>query len=131
MAMFGLSYWWHGIFTTDFQRLTYPPQLFWPLYSLVYAILGAVSVFLVSFFELPPRNYALRGLLLGGVLGFVIYLVAFVLGVSFTNSADIGLLAMDFGWQMIEQGFGGLVCGMIYSLVTGFYDIRKKTLKLQ
>ena len=57
----------------------------------------------------------LKGFLMGVALGFFIYLIAFVLGVSFKGSGTQHIV-VDFLWQMIEQGIGGGVVGTVYML---------------
>lgn len=48
-------------------------------------------------------------------LGFFIYLIAFVFGISFKGSGTEHIV-VDFAWQMIEQGIGGGVIGFVYAM---------------
>jgi len=57
----------------------------------------------------------LKGSLMGMALGFFIYLIAFVFGVSFKGSG-FQHIVVDFIWQMIEQGVGGSVVSAVYLL---------------
>jgi hypothetical protein len=52
---------------------------------------------------------------MGIAFGFFIYLIAFVLGISFKGTGAAHVV-VDFIWQMIEQGVGGSVVGLIYML---------------
>ena len=55
--------------------------------------------------------------LLGAAFGFFVYLVIFVLGMSFTKGGMVHVVA-DVIWQMVEQGLGGLMVslGIIYDM---------------
>ena len=50
---------------------------------------------------------------IGVLAGFIIYLIAFVLGVSFQGEG-IEHTIVNFTWQMFEQGAGGLSISMYY-----------------
>ena len=52
---------------------------------------------------------------MGIALGFFIYLIAFVFGISFKGSGTEHVI-VDFIWQMIEQGIGGGVIGFVYAM---------------
>jgi hypothetical protein len=56
-----------------------------------------------------------KGVTIGALMGFFIYLVAFVFGVSF-NAGGLKYIVVDFLWQMVEQGVGGAVIGFLFSL---------------
>ena len=118
-TMFGLSYFWHGVVLTDLQRIEYPFGLFFLLASLLYVSLAAALLLLIRFVDIKMGN-ALKGLLIGGLLGFLVYLIAFTLGISFQPNPEIKHLALDFTWQMLEQGVGGFVCGLVYQGVQNF-----------
>ncbi len=113
VLMFSLSYVWHGWILNDLISLPYPLALFLGLSALVYLVIGFALTFVYSFVHLE-RNYTLKGLLLGGALGFFIYLIAFTLGVSFSSSGELEHVVVDFLWQMIEQGVGGTVTGLVF-----------------
>jgi hypothetical protein len=132
MVMFGLSYVWHGVLLSDLVELKVPLTLYFVLAALVYLVLGlgltlgvhkAVQYEWVSL-KGPFPFYAM---LLAGAAGFFVYLVIFVLGVSF---ADKGLVhvVVDIVWQMFEQSMGGLMVslGVIYDMHQRFLDQERR-----
>jgi hypothetical protein len=120
ISMFLLSYMWHGIFLTDFSRLSYPKGLFLSFAIIVYLILGAIIAKAIDiklldyYFRHKP---AIRGLIVVGVLGFVCFSISSVVGVSFSNVASLENLLLDVCWQVIEQSVGGMVVGIVHILV--------------
>ena len=80
--MFGMFYWWHGVFLNDFAKVSFPLEQYLGLLVLVYLIVALVLYGLIAFLDIGGKP-ARKGLLLGGVLGFFIYLIAFSFGVSF------------------------------------------------
>ncbi len=114
VSMFTLSLIWHGILLNDLKFITVPPQLFYSLAVLAYLVIGFALSFTYTYLSMGI-GLKLKGSLMGMALGFFIYLIAFVLGVSFQGgSADH--VVVDFIWQMIEQGFGGSIVGGVYLL---------------
>lgn len=69
------------------------------------------------------QGFPFKGLLLGAILGFLVYLVAFIFGMSFTDRKVMHIL-VDILWQMVEQGLGGLMVslGIIYDLHQAFLE---------
>ncbi len=125
IIMFVMFYWWHGVFLNDFAAVAFPLEQYLRLAVIVYLSLGLVIYGLIAFldFTIGPAK---KGVLIGTVMGFLIYLVAFFFGVSFHNTAEPEHLMLDFIWQMAEQGFGGLLCGAIYSFFTVQIELRAK-----
>lgn len=113
--MYLLSYLWHGVFLNDYSKLRIPMWLYFSLSAVVYLVISLVLNLLYRYMNI--RQMSTRGLLIGASVGFFIYLIAFVMGVSFGNSAA-SHIAVDFIWQMIEQGIGGASLGLLY----GLYD---------
>lgn len=113
IVMFSLSYLWHGVILNDFERLTYPRATFLTLATIVYLGISLALTTLNTFFEINKKPI-FKGLILGLVLGFFIYLIAFVLGISFNSTPKFEYIALDVAWQMFEQGLGGLVCGLVF-----------------
>lgn len=120
VVMFILFYVWHGLFLTDFARLSYPKEIFLIFSSLVYLIIGFVvskaidAKLLENVFK---RNSLLKGLISGAVCGFAFFLMATVVGVSFSAGSRIQNLLLDVSWQVIEQAIGGLVVGIVHIFV--------------
>lgn len=84
------------------------------LFTMVYLVIGAVLTFLFTYMEFTGKKLMKR-ILLGGALGFFIYLIAFVLGVSF-NSTQLEHVVVDFAWQMAEQAGGAAVVSFVFSV---------------
>jgi hypothetical protein len=117
VVMFILFYVWHGIFLNDFSRLSYPTELFLVFAAITYLIIGfvMVKVFEAKFFEkLFYRRLFLKGLIKGCLCGFMFFIVATVVGVSFNTGAGIKNLLFDLAWQLFEQGVGGIVVSVTY-----------------
>jgi uncharacterized protein YacL len=112
MVMFSLSYVWHGLILNDLKNLQYPIEMFSFLAVILYLMLGFVLAFLYNYLNFS-RNIKFKGSILGIFLGFFTYLIAFVLGVSFGGS-KIEHVAVDFIWQMLEQGIGGLIVSAVF-----------------
>ncbi len=119
-VMFMLSYVWHGIFLTDYSRLTYPKEVFLIIAAIVYLILGFVVAKAIDIHYLEThfkRKPILRGALSGAACGFLFFLIATVVGVSFSTSSKIENLLLDVIWQIIEQGIGGMAVGLAHIFV--------------
>lgn len=117
--MFSLSYIWHGIVLNDFEKLNYPKEFFLILASFTYLFIGFVLVkfyesrFLENFFS---EKQIFKGVVKGAMCGFIFFLIATVVGVSFNTGSGLKNLALDLGWQLFEQGVGGGVVGFLYLL---------------
>ena len=127
-VMFGLSYVWHGMLLSDLQELQIPKALYFVLAGLVYLGLGlgitvaahkAVQYEWISL----KRAFPFMVMLLAAAIGFFVYLVIFVLGMSFAKHSAVHVV-VDVLWQMVEQGLGGLMVslGMIYDMHQRFLD---------
>lgn len=112
--MFGLSMFWHGVLLNDLKFIPQPHGLFYALAGLAYIVIGFTITFVFTYLTMGI-GIRLKGFLMGVALGFFIYLIAFVLGVSFKGSGTQHIV-VDFLWQMIEQGIGGGVVGTVYML---------------
>ena len=111
-AMMLASLLWHGILLNDLRNIPQPDLLFFSLWSLLYVVVGLCLTMGISQLE-KKDGFILKPWVFGGVLGFFLYLVAFVLGISFKASGAEHIV-VDFLWQMIEQGIGGAVVGFVY-----------------
>ena len=112
--MYLLSYLWHGVLLNDYENIRIPMWLYFSLSAVVYLVISLVLNLLYRFLHINEMSG--RGLMIGASLGFFIYLIAFVLGVSFSHFSA-SHIAVDFFWQMIEQGIGGASLSLMY----GFY----------
>ena len=112
--MYGISYAWHGLLLNDLHSVPYPLPLFLVLLALVYLGIGFGLTYVLSLLEKRKRPL-LHGIMVGSMIGFFIYLMAFTLGVSFTSS-EAKHVVVDFAWQMAEQGIGGVMISYAYSM---------------
>lgn len=122
VVMFSLSYVWHGFVLNDFAKLNYPKEIFLILASLTYIFIGFVVVkfYEIKFLEKQLSNQKiLKGVIKGAICGFIFFLIATVIGVSFNTGSGLKNLALDLGWQLFEQGMGGGIIGLLY-LFTGY-----------
>jgi hypothetical protein len=117
LLMFFLSYLWHGILLNDFRKISYPIEFFIPFLFLLYLILGFGLSFINSIIY-DKKKPLLRGALVGIAAGFTVFLIVFVLGTSLSG-APINTMhvSVDFIWQIIEQGLGGLITAYVYNHV--------------
>lgn len=120
VIMFILFYVWHGLFLTDFARLSYPKEIFLIFSVFVYLIIGFIVSKAIDN-KILEKNFLrkplLRGLISGAVCGFAFFLMATVVGVSFSAGSRIQNLLLDVSWQVIEQAIGGLVVGIVHVFV--------------
>ncbi len=112
--MYVAFYVWHGLFLNDLNRISFPLVIFLGLAALVYLVISFVlyrtyeSKFLTKYVSQPM----LRGVVSGLILGFVLFAVVAVLGISFTNYVSATYLMADCAWQIVEQIIGGLIIGL-------------------
>jgi len=121
--MFGLFYLWHGFLLNDFKSLALPLSTYMGLAAIAYVLISLILTSLYQYVYIRKMKY--KGAMLGALLGFFIYFIAFIFGVSF-NQGAIHYVVVDFIWQMIEQGIGGVVIGFLYSLVTEMQKFSKQ-----
>lgn len=128
VVMFVLSYVWHGMALRDLEELHVPLALYLSLAALVYLGIGlGLTVMVHKAVEYEwislKRGFPVMSMLMGAASGFFVYLVLFVIGVSFTKNETLHVVA-DVLWQMIEQGVGGLAVslGIIYDLRQRFLE---------
>lgn len=120
--MFLVSWLWHGLALTDLEELGIPKPLYFALAALVYLVLGFGLTFVIhtgiahEWISLK-QAFPFTSMLIGAALGFFVYLLIFVLGMSFTKSGMVHVV-VDVLWQMLEQALGGLAVslGIIYDM---------------
>lgn len=128
LVMYGLSFLWHGIALNDLRDLKVPMALYVMLSSVVYLLIGLGSTFAMhqaihhQWIGIR-QGFPLKGLALGAAIGFFVYLLAFIFGMSFIDRKVMHIL-VDVLWQMVEQGLGGLTVsfGIIYDLHQSFLE---------
>jgi hypothetical protein len=114
ILMFALSYLWHGVILNDFNKISYPKPIFFSFLGLLYLISGLLISIAYSFIP-DKKNPMLRGCLIGVATGFIMFLIVFVLGTSFKGKINSLHASIDFIWQIIEQGTGGLLVGIVFN----------------
>ena len=63
------------------------------------------------------RRPIIRGLVAGASCGIAFFMIATVVGVSFSTGSKLENMLLDVIWQLIEQSMGGLVVGIIRILI--------------
>ena len=122
VIMYGLSFLWHGVLLNDYVHIKYPLWLYFLLAGVVYLFIGLMLTYLYHYTHSHKMQY--KGAMMGACLGFFIYLIAFVLGVSF-NQNSVHHIVVDFIWQMVEQGIGGSAVGFIFGFLTHMHKIEQ------
>lgn len=127
-VMYGLSYLWHGVVLSDMQDLTIPKGLYLSLAGVVYLVLGLVLTIgthkAVEYEWISLKKaFPFMAMLFAAVVGFFVYLLIFVLGMSFAKHG-VAHIVVDIIWQMIEQAVGGLMVslGIIYDMHQRFLE---------
>lgn len=112
LSMFGLSFLWHGVILNDFQRIGISEFTFYSFLFLFYVCLSTCFTFLFRHMTEKLQYTAVR-VTIGVITGFLLYLFAYLMGVTFQSGGGMKHLVVDFGWQMFEQGFGAFVIGAL------------------
>jgi len=111
VVMYAAFYFWHGIFLNDLNNISFSKTLFLLLAALVYLV---ISYVLYRIFEMRLLNKFVpstffRGIVSGVILGFILFSVITVLGISFTKNMNMTYMMADCAWQVAEQIIGGLI----------------------
>lgn len=126
LVMFALSYVWHGVILNDFKNIPFPFPLFMALCFIVYLLISLVINIILFKIEIH-ENLTVKRILIGGIIGFSIYLIVFTLGHTYYERG-IEHIISDFLWQMLEQGIGAFVvdfCLHIYKRIDAFESIEE------
>jgi len=121
--MLSLSYCWHGIVLNDINGLSYDITIFAGLFIILYTFISFFLSFIISIY-IPENGKLFKHFTIGLFFGFLIYLIAFVLGVSFSEGG-LNHIVLDFVWQMIEQSVGAAVISLYYSICYRTDKIKK------
>jgi hypothetical protein len=131
VLMFGLSYAWHGLALRDLETLRVPLTLYFVLAGIVYLLVAAVLTVGIDRAILHnvvalKSGFPFKAMGLGALLGFMVYLMVFILGMSFTSHGAVHIV-VDVLWQMLEQGLGGMMVsfGIIYDMHRAFLEAEK------
>ena len=112
VGMFMLSYFWHGFILSDFSSLTYPIRLFTLVAVLIYLVVGytVTRCFNIPYLATTYKKRPLkRGFWGGALVGLALFIITTIIGFSFNNGHSFKHLLYDAVWQIIEQGFGGII----------------------
>lgn len=114
VLMYVAFYFWHGVFLNDLNRISFSKVLFLSLAALVYLV---ISFILYRTYEskLLSKHIShpiLRGVVSGFAIGFVLFSLVTVLGISFTKNVNFTYILADCAWQIAEQVIGGVVIGL-------------------
>jgi hypothetical protein len=130
-VMFILSAVWHGWALTDLDEIKIDKGLYWLLSGLAYLALGLGMTLLVHWGIMREwiklkNGFPWMGMLIGCVVGAVVYLVVLLAGFSFADHGVQHVVA-DVLWQVFEQAMGGLMValGIIYDLNRTFMETEK------
>jgi len=122
-VMFIFSFFWHGIILNDFKNISYNFNLFVFLSVVVYIVIAMALNFVIYFIKSGEHIFG-KPLLAGAAFGFFIYLVVFVIGLSY-HTRGIEHTVIDFGWQMVEQAIGAVAvafCYRVYHRIDTVHD---------
>jgi hypothetical protein len=112
--MYVAFYFWHGVFLNDLNRISFSKVLFLSLAALVYLV---ISFLLYRTYESKLlskyiSHAILRGVVSGFMIGFVLFALVTVLGISFTKNINFTYIIADCAWQIAEQVIGGVIIGL-------------------
>lgn len=114
VLMYVAFYFWHGVFLNDLNRISFSKALFLSLAALVYLV---ISFLLYRTYESKLlskyiSHAILRGVVSGVMIGFILFALVTVLGISFTKNVNFTYIIADCAWQIAEQVIGGVVIGL-------------------
>lgn len=114
LLMYVAFYVWHGLFLTDLSQIRFSKSLFLILVGLVYLVISFVlyRIYELKVFDKYFSNALLRGVTAGFILGFILFAIVAVLGISFTKHINSTYLIADCLWQIAEQIIGGVIIGL-------------------
>lgn len=122
LVMFGLSYLWHGLVLNDYELINYPIGIYLVSSGVVYFVIGFLlnRIFVAEFLDRYSQKAVPRGIFTGAGLGILVYMIALVVGVTFSKGLELKYMLLDVIWQGFEQCMGGLAVGLVYLLVFEF-----------
>lgn len=114
VMMYVAFYFWHGVFLNDLNRISFSKALFLSLAALVYLV---ISFLLYRTYESKLlfkyiSHAMVRGVVSGFLIGFILFSLVTVLGISFTKNINFTYIIADCAWQIAEQVIGGVIIGL-------------------
>ncbi len=89
------------------------------LAAVAYLVISFVlfKVFELKFWKKITHNLFVKGLFSGVLLGFLLFAIATVLGVGFSQTHSLKILCIDMVWQLIEQTLGGMMVALAHLFI--------------
>lgn len=114
ILMYIAFYFWHGIFLNDLDRISFSKGIFLGLAALVYLVISFIlyKTYESKLLEKYISHSLLRGVVSGVMIGFVLFSVVTVLGISLTKEVNLTYIIADCAWQVCEQILGGVIIGL-------------------
>ncbi len=111
IAMYSAFYCWHGLILTDFSRVNFPKPLFLSFTAITYLLISFLvyKVFELKLWDAISKNLFTKAVFTGLTVGFLLFVVTSVLGISFSARFSFTHFVTDCIWQIIEQSIGGIV----------------------
>lgn len=111
--MFVFAYLWHGLILPDFEKLSIPLTQHLSVLAAVYLLIAFLMVFIL---KNSKKRIARKffGVLIGILFGVAFYSIILLFSDSLTkdfifHSFQNEHILLDYCWQAVEQGFGGLI----------------------
>ncbi|MFL5754332.1 MAG: hypothetical protein ACJ76F_13055 [Bacteroidia bacterium] len=119
VLMYSAFYFWHGIVLTDLSRITYSHSLFLVFAAITYLAISFVvyKVFNLKMWNKVSRNLFLKALLTGVSVGFLLFVVTTVLGISFSMRHSLTYMLTDCIWQVVEQSLGAVIMALAHLFI--------------
>ncbi len=117
VGMFILSYIWHGYVLLDFFKNGTPTGLSLFYKILIYLVIGFIITWLFNlriFKEFLKYSPSLKGIIIGVLVGIVVFSISTFKSISYNVSLSHQYLLLNFLWQVFEQAMGGLLVGVVY-----------------
>ena len=91
VLMYIAFYFWHGIFLNDLNRISFSKVLFLGLAALVYLVISFIlyKTYESKILEKHIYHPVFRGVVSGFIVGFVLFALVTVLGISFTKNVNL------------------------------------------
>src|SRR5687768_4718236 len=121
IVCFALGYVWHehimSNFYIEYSERQPNPSIDTGIFAVAYGVVTFVMTFIYSYWLKGKRSLA-DGLILGLVIGLLWSLPAPLIDMSYGVGISPGGIFIDTGWQMIEEGIGGVVMAWSYQYLS-------------
>lgn len=112
LSMWGLAGIWHEVimvnFYTNEAKATHEGA---GIILLAYFILNILYIYL--YLNIEKKSYVIEGVKLGAIVG-VLWVFPHELAMAGAHGDSMTYVFVNGIWHIIEQGFGGLVIGLVY-----------------